>query len=76
MFRITYFDQDEQQEVTIDAEFEDTPKQSLPSGLTVGPTNAREWAEDYAYTMADKGHYYIRELVQYQGRWVVKKEAT
>lgn len=35
-----------------------------PNGKTydVGPISAREWAEDHAYMLADKGDYIIKEL--------------
>ncbi len=47
-FKITYIDADgETRAVT--KEFEDSP------GVT-----AEEWAEDYAYSLADKGEYSVK----------------
>ena len=54
-FRITYDDQENECVEEVECEFHDS----------VGPEgfiSAREWAEDYAYTLADKGWYKIKEL--------------
>jgi len=49
-FKIKYTDPETGEEEVV-KDFEDTPTVS-----------AREWAEDYAYTLADKGHYEIEEV--------------
>ena len=51
-FKITYTDpEDENHTITVTEEFHDTEN-----------VTALEWAEDYAYAVADKGFYEIEEL--------------
>ena len=51
-FKIVYIDPETEAVVTVEREFEDTPMVS-----------AREWAEDLAYALADKGSYAIQEII-------------
>lgn len=53
MFRITYQDPETGEKVSVDKEFVKVHE---------GEIAAREWAEDWAYSMADKGPYKIEEL--------------
>ena len=55
-FKITYQDPKTDEEVVEEKEFETTMAEQ---GTTI---TALEWAEDYAYTMADKGHFTIEEV--------------
>lgn len=57
-FRITYQDPATGEMVTVELEFEDTP--AVP-GIH-GFVSAEQWAEDYAYSAADKGSYTIKEV--------------
>ena len=50
-FEITYEDPDTLKDVIITAEFSDTPT-----------ATAEFWAEDYAYSLADKGYHKVREI--------------
>lgn len=50
-FRIEYRDPETGENTTVDREFTGTASVS-----------AREWAEDYAYSLADKGPYQITEI--------------
>jgi hypothetical protein len=50
-FKITYRDPDTGELIELVEEFEDSP------GIA-----AHEWADDYAYTLADKGWYKIEEM--------------
>ena len=63
-FRIQYYDSNGEfiDEVKT---FEDTPNADIKLGDKVINTvslTARQWAEDYAYTAADKGWYSIEEI--------------
>lgn len=49
-FRIDYKDPETQEDKTVYAEFHDT--QTI---------TARQWAEDYGYTLADKGYFTVTE---------------
>lgn len=51
LFEITYTDPDSGEEKTIEHTFEDS-----------ATATAMEWAEDYAYILADKGYYSIKEI--------------
>jgi len=53
-FRIGYRDPETGEDRTVDKEFEDS---HLPFFIA-----AKFWAEDYAYMLADKGQYTVREL--------------
>lgn len=56
-YRIRYRDPETGEEESIEREFKDTPTVS-----------AAEWAEDLAYTLADKGWYRIESLDDARGR--------
>jgi len=51
VFRITYTDPETEEENVVEVTIEATETVS-----------AYEWAEDYAYTLADKGRYDIKEI--------------
>ena len=51
-FEIQYRDPETEETITVEKEFDDNPPE-FPAKL---------WAEDYAYTRADKGWYRVREL--------------
>jgi hypothetical protein len=51
LFRITYMCPEREELITVDKEFED--------GTDI---TALEWAEDWAYSMADKGYYSVEEF--------------
>lgn len=55
LFRITYTDPDDGEEKTVEQAFEDTNYE----GRVI---TAQLWAEDYAYALADKGYYTIKEI--------------
>ncbi|AMB48380.1 hypothetical protein [Methylobacterium sp. AMS5] len=61
-FRITYADPETREDITIEREFGDTPREVTTNGFVVGPISARTWAEDFAYALADKGSYKIEEI--------------
>lgn len=65
-FKITYIDPKTDLEKTEIKEFEDTLGAEIKNsdGVLIGVTNitAREWANDYAYAMSDKGWYTVVEL--------------
>lgn len=64
-FRIQYTDPETREECDVEKEFFDSPGiVTRPDGSTYdsGTITAREWAEDWAYMMADKGPYTITEL--------------
>lgn len=65
-FEITYTDPETGLEVVVVKEFEDTVAKNSNPKIVNGEINvnisAEEWAEDYAYMIADKGPYTIREL--------------
>lgn len=50
-FEIRYRDPDTDRIETVVEQFDDTAE-----------VQAKEWAEDYAYTLADKGWYSLKEL--------------
>lgn len=50
-FRIEYRHPETDEAMSIEEDFEDTEEIS-----------AKEWAEDYAYTLADKGWYRVTEI--------------
>lgn len=58
LFRINYIHPQTEQPASEEVEFFDVPA----GGNLKSPISAREWAEDYAYSLADKGHYKITEL--------------
>ncbi len=63
-FRIQYYDSDGEFVDEVKT-FEDTPNTDITLGDKVINTvslTARQWAEDYAYTAADKGWYSIEEI--------------
>lgn len=55
-FRIDYLDPETREAQIVYSEHEDSFE---PMHIT-----AREWAEDLAYTLADKGHYTVTEEPQ------------
>lgn len=55
-FKITYMDPDVGEEVITIEEFEDYV---MDNG---GIITAEEWAEDFAYTAADKGYHKVEEI--------------
>lgn len=66
LFKITYTDPDTQEEIVVEKEFNDTPPMgiipgynsvNLPNGIS-----AQEWAEDWAYEMADKGPHTVTQI--------------
>lgn len=52
-FKITYTNPETKELVTIEKDFDNSPAVS-----------AETWADDYAYSIADKGHYHIKEIPQ------------
>lgn len=54
-FRITYDDQENECVEEFEGEFTDSDG---PEGFI----SARDWAEDYAYNLADKGWYRIKDI--------------
>ena len=52
-FKITYIDPATEEERVIIQDFEDTVSPNI---------SAREWAEDFAYSLADKGEHKVEEL--------------
>lgn len=65
-FEIRYTDPETGAEAVVIKEFEDTIVENSNPKIVNGEINvnisAEEWAEDYAYMIADKGPYTIREL--------------
>jgi len=65
-FKITYIDPIIEEKKTVVMEFEDTPNAEIKfhakDKSTFVNISAREWAEDYAYSLADKGWYNIEQL--------------
>ena len=65
-FEIRYTDPETGAEAIVIKEFEDTIVENSNPKIVNGEINvnisAEEWAEDYAYMIADKGPYTIREL--------------
>lgn len=57
-FRITYQDPATGEMITVEREFEDTP--AVPGVNDF--ISAADWAEDYAYSAADKGSYTVKEM--------------
>jgi hypothetical protein len=56
-FRVTYEDPETGNIKHVECSFEDTPStQAVPS------VSAEEWAEDYAYMLADKGPHTVEEI--------------
>lgn len=53
MFKIRYADPDTGKEEVFEMEFEDSHEPHFIS--------AKEWAEDRAYMLADKGWYHVKE---------------
>jgi len=65
LFEITYTDLKTDELKTIRKEFEDTPEAQVVSTLFEPYSvsiSAREWAEDYAYSLADKGPFTVKEV--------------
>lgn len=64
LFRITYIDPDTQEQVTVRERYEDSPATEEIPGFTVAHKfiSAREWAEDAAYSYADKGPFTVTQL--------------
>lgn len=56
-FLIKYKDPDTQEIVEVVKEFDD-----FAGSDTVGSITAEEWAEDFAYTAADKGYHEVKEI--------------
>jgi hypothetical protein len=66
-FRIRYRDPESEEDEwrTRHCDFDDWTGRATLDGREVGPVmtiTAREWAEDLAYSLADKGPYEIEEL--------------
>ena len=65
-FEIRYTDPETGAEAVVVKEFEDTIVENSNPNIVNGEINvditAEEWAEDYAYMIADKGPYTVREL--------------
>lgn len=65
LFEITYTDPDTQQTKVIEWEFFDTPNAlaEVPGQepYTVN-ISAEEWAEDLAYSLANKGNYSVKKI--------------
>lgn len=64
-FRITYRDPETEEKVSVEREFHDFVGRATLDGKPVGETmkiTAREWAEDFGYTAADKGPYTVTEI--------------
>lgn len=64
-FRITYRDPETGEQAQHIGEYADTPGVvAFGDGSTrdVGTVTAREWAEDHAYSLADKGPYQVEEI--------------
>lgn len=64
-FKIEYKDPLTEERVVEYLEFEDYEGRATLYGEEVGPVlkiSAKEWAEDYAYTAADKGLYKVTEV--------------
>lgn len=64
-FCITYRDPETQEKVSVEREFHDFVGRATLDGKPVGETmkiTAREWAEDFGYTAADKGPYTVTEI--------------
>lgn len=57
-FRITYIDPETGEPAEHEGVYHDSPE----SSDSVVKITAREWAEDHAYTLADKGAYQIKEI--------------
>jgi hypothetical protein len=54
-FHIEYFDPDTQKFETVEKEFTDSPAGVCPNtNFKYGAISAKEWAEDWAYSAADK----------------------
>ncbi len=60
-FRIRYFDPVQEKEVEVVEEFNDTPAERA-GRLHVRAVSAKEWAEDAAYTYADKHWHEVEEI--------------
>ena len=60
-FKIVYIDPRTDQRIEVVKEFKATAPYTY-GGQTYPPISALEWAEDYAYTAADKGWYSITEM--------------
>lgn len=62
-FKIEYDDPATGERKEVVAEFFYTPAQKTNDGLEVGGITPREWAEDHAYSLADKNtNYTITEI--------------
>ncbi len=68
LFQIEYIDPDTQHDVVVIKEFEDAPDCEVrsPDGriLNVVDIDAKSWANDWAYSAADKGAYNVTEIVE------------
>lgn len=65
LFKIQYRDPETEEVRTEHHEFEDWSGRATLHGEPTGPTlhiSAKEWAEDWAYTAADKGWYKVTEV--------------
>lgn len=60
-FRIDYLNPDTNEWEVEYCEFFSTPVEVTKAGLTIGPISAKEWAEDLAYSLSDKGPYKVQE---------------
>ena len=63
-FWINWTDPDTGECLSTEREFHDTPAvgPSPTNGFGHGPISARQWAEDWAYSMADKGKHSVKEI--------------
>lgn len=65
-FEIRYTDPETGQEAVVVKEFEDSIYENSNPNIINGEIKvnitAEEWAEDYAYSLADKGPHSVREL--------------
>jgi hypothetical protein len=66
-FEITYTDPETEEMMTVYKSFEDWTGRAIIGGKEIGPVlsiTAQDWANDYAYTLADKGYFKIREITR------------
>ena len=65
-FKITYYDLETNNMVEEIAEFHDFRGRATQYGKPIGPElhiTARESAEDYGYSLSDKGHVDVEEII-------------
>lgn len=66
-FKVEYSDPETDERKVDFVEFETWVGRATVDEKEVGPVltiTAKEWAEDYAYTVADKGRYEVTEIEQ------------